>query len=980
MQKEQMEWVEQGLGTAFLDESISSNIRYKPQFISNDFKRGSKVLAFIEKDLSTCEKFYISVAFITMGGITPLLQTLRELEKRGIEGCIMTTNYLHFSEPQAIRMLSTFKNIKIKMFMTSEAKVGFHTKGYIFKKEEIYHIIVGSSNMTLSALTTNREWNTRLISCKQGEYTKDIISEFFRLWDDPCTLDFEKFIDVYEKAYLENKSFQKREQHTEQGKMMPFEERMLKPNSMQNGFIANLHNLRKAGEKRALLISATGTGKTYASAFALQKECPKRALFLVHREQIAKQAMISYKKVFGDIKTFALLSGNSQKEEVFEADYLFSTMNMMAKSEIYRRFKPNEFHTIIIDEAHRIGSASYQNIMSYFEPEFWLGMTASPERTDDFDVFEAFDHNIAYEIRLQKAMEEDLLCPFHYFGITDLQIEGQVVSEKTDFNKLTSDVRVDYVIEQMEFYGYSGDRVKGLVFCSSKKEAIQLSKMFNERNYKTIALTGKDSQEQREQAIERLVSESEKDKIDYIFTVDIFNEGVDIPEINQVVMLRPTKSPIVFVQQLGRGLRKAKNKEYVVILDFIGNYDNNFMIPIALSGDRSYNKDNIRRYLMEGCRMLPGASTIHFDEIAKNRIFHSIDRLKGIKAIIRKGYRDLKSRLGRVPLLIDFYNNGEVDPLVILEQYKSYPNFLKSVDEDAYSDQLLEKEFLVLEYLSKIVARGKRPHEAEILEAIMNRGHVKTSILAKEIAKKYRLNVSIQEIESAVNNLQGNFVSKEEELKKYSQIDILQKTQTDQIQRMVWFYDRLNYPLFHLYMNDLIEISKARFRDLYAEKPREDEFVLYEKYSRRDVCQLLNERRDLSSTMYGMKRIGEDVCIFVTYHKQETTQGKEYLEGKPNYADEFVNNQIFMWDSQMGKGPDSSYMQEVLQAKRKRLFVKKSDSEGADFYYMGLFDVVEAKPGKKKDNHGKVRVITKVKVRMQQEVRQDLLEYLQETI
>lgn len=190
MQEERKELVVRGLETAFVDRNISSNLQYKPQFISNDRDKGSKVLAFIEKDLSTCEKFYISVAFITMGGITPLLQTLRELEKRGIEGCILTTNYLNFSEPKAIRMLSKFKNIKIRMFMTSEAKTGFHTKGYIFKQKEIYHII--------------------------------------------------------------------------------------------------------------------GTGKTYASAFALQKECPNRALFLVHREQIAKQAMISYKKVFGDKKTFAL--------------------------------------------------------------------------------------------------------------------------------------------------------------------------------------------------------------------------------------------------------------------------------------------------------------------------------------------------------------------------------------------------------------------------------------------------------------------------------------------------------------------------------------------------------------------------------------------------------------------------------------------------------------------------------------------------
>ena len=215
------------------------------------------------------------------------------------------------------------------------------------------------------------------------------------------------------------------------------------------------------------------------------------------------------------------------------------------------------------DEAHRTGAESYQNIMDYFKLTFWLGMTASPERTDDFDVFEAFGHNIAYEIRLQQAMEENLLCPFHYFGITDLRMDGKVVDDKSDFNLLTSDTRVDYVIERAQYYGYSGERVKGLVFCSSKKEAQIFSEKFNERGFHTIALTGADKQEKREEAIEQLVSDKEEDYLDYIFTVDIFNEGVDIPDINQVIMLRPTKSPIVFVQQLGRGLRKASGKEYV---------------------------------------------------------------------------------------------------------------------------------------------------------------------------------------------------------------------------------------------------------------------------------------------------------------------------------------------------------------------------------------------------------------------------------
>jgi superfamily II DNA or RNA helicase len=201
-------------------------------------------------------------------------------------------------------------------------------------------------------------------------------------------------------------------------------------------------------------LTFAGTGKTYASAFALRELNAKKVLFLVHREQIAKQAMKSYQNVFCNTKTFGLLSGNSKD---FDVDYLFSTMQMMAKSEIREHFSPEEFSTIIIDETHRIGSESYQRILEYFQPNLWLGMTAYPERTDGFDVYEAYNHNIVYEIRLQQALEENLLCPFHYFGITDLQIDGETVDEETglkDFNRLTSDDRVNYVIEQVRLYFY----------------------------------------------------------------------------------------------------------------------------------------------------------------------------------------------------------------------------------------------------------------------------------------------------------------------------------------------------------------------------------------------------------------------------------------------------------------------------------------------------------------------------------------------
>ena len=408
-----------------------------------------------------------------MGGVTPLLQTLKELERRHIPGKILTTDYQNFSEPRALRKLAELSNITLKMYRTDEAQEGFHTKGYIFKNEELYRIIVGSSNLTLSALTKNREWNTRVVSTDQGEYVEDLMAEFTDLWDSKYAVAFDDFIDEYSLNY---RVIQKQRKIAKQAQIPSLEQYKLQPNSMQLGFIANLDKIQKSGESKALLISATGTGKTYASAFALREEAVKKVLFLVHREQIAKQAIASYKKVFGNTRTFGLLSGNSKD---FDADYLFSTMQMMAKPEILSKFQRDEFETIIIDEAHRTGATSYQNIMRYFTPKFWLGMTASPERTDSFDVYEAFDHNIAYEIRLQQALEENLLCPFHYFGITDLQIDGETVDEETglkDFNKLTCDERVDYVIEQMEYYGYCGQMSQGINLLQFQKRSAYIKR------------------------------------------------------------------------------------------------------------------------------------------------------------------------------------------------------------------------------------------------------------------------------------------------------------------------------------------------------------------------------------------------------------------------------------------------------------------------------------------------------------------------
>ena len=964
-----------GIETAFIDAYYQSNLAYKPQFVSNNYREGKKVLASIEDELLSCDEFFISVAFITDSGIKPLLQTFKTLEELGVPGRILTTDYLGFSDPDAVRKLAERENLEVRFYVTDGSSTGFHTKGYIFRKGSIYKAIVGSSNLTLGALTRNKEWNTKLVSNEKGEFTSDIISEFNELWYSDRTKAFDE--EVY-KEYKLRFDIAKEQKRIAKASVVPsLEAYRLEPNTMQVKFIQNLRKLRDEGAERALLISATGTGKTYASAFALRDFRARRVLFIVHREQIAKQAKKSFEKVFGATASMGLLSGNSRD---VNSDFIFATMQMMSKPEIMELFSPDAFDAIVIDEAHRSGAESYQRIMDYFKPEFWLGMTASPERTDDFDVYAAFYNNIAYEIRLQQAMEEDLLCPFHYFGIVDFQVNGETIGDKAEFNRLTDSRRVDYILKQIEYYGYSGNRVKGLIFCSNRDEAHRLSDMFNERGYKTAALTGDDSVELREKTIERLVGDSE-DYLDYILTVDIFNEGVDIPEINQVVMLRPTKSPIVFVQQLGRGLRKYGDKEYVVVLDFIGNYENNYMIPIALSGDRTYNKDNIRRFVREGCRILAGSSTVHFDRITKARIFESIDNFRSIKRIIKESYVNLKHKLGRIPLMLDFFENGEIDPRIILENYKGYYNFLKLVEKDLDSDEnfsgeLSYVEIAAIEYLSKIIARGKRPHEAEVLKAVLEHGHLTTREAAGFISDKYSIDVGEEDIMSVVRNLGGYFVAKDEDRKAFSPLDLIEEDFAGQISITQTLLTRLEKPAFRALLYDIIDTALAFSEESYRNVKMEEPFILYEKYSRRDVCQLLNCEKDLSSIMYGMKVIDNDACIFVTYNKEEAEDGKNYVDGKPDYADEFIDRQTFAWDSKIGQGIGSKYVKSIEASENIRLFVKKSDGEGVDFYYMGKANISEMNESTKINNRGKTEPITKMKLKLKTEVREDLYDYL----
>lgn len=982
MDQEKIIQLKQGLSTAFINQNTSSNLAYKPQFVSNNYKEGRKVITSIEDELLSCEEFAISVAFITKGGITPLLQTLRELEQRNIPGKILTTDYLTFSDPEALRMLANFTNIELKMFVTENEKEGFHTKGYIFKKEEIYRIIVGSSNMTLSALTTNREWNTKIVSTEQGEYTQNVVAEFDQLWNARQSLPFDQFINAYTDAYTKNKIIQRQKKLARQAEIPSLEVYRLQPNSMQVGFINNLRRIYEAGENKALLISATGTGKTYASAFATRELEFKRVLFLVHRNQIAKQALKSYRKVFDGKVSMGMVTGKYQD---YNADFVFATVQTLSKEETLTRYEKEHWDLIIIDEAHHSSADSYKKIMDYFTPKLWLGMTATPDKRDDNldgrNIYEIFNHQIAYEIRLQDAMEEDLLCPFHYFGITDLEViedAGKSSEEKMEnFRYLTSDERVHNVMKQAKFFGHSGDRVKGLIFCSRIDEARELSVKFNEKGWRTLVLSGSDSESARATAIERLAGDEAADALDYIISVDIFSEGVDVPEINQVIMLRPTESPIVFIQQLGRGLRKAEDKEYVVIIDFIGNYRNNFMIPIALSGDRSYNKDNIRRYVTEGGRVIPGASTIHFDEISRKRIFQAIDNanFSDIK-LIRENYTNLKNKLGHIPALADFDKYGEMDVLRIFDNNSlgSYYKFLVKYEKE-YTIRLSKDEEKVIEFVSKKLASGKRIHELEMLKRLLKYRHGLLASLKESLYENYNCSMDSNCAENVVNMMTNEFPTSAAK-KTYSQCVFLKKEGSDYGVSET-FEEMLRNKEFCNILEELVDFGISRYKENFSMHYQDTNLVLYQKYTYEDACRLLNwERNEVPLNIGGYKydKKTKTFPVFINYDKQEN------ISDTTKYEDHFTSYNRLIAISKSGRSLESEDVQNFLNAKERgidvQLFVRKNkdDKISKEFYYLGrMFATGEVKEFTMPNTD---KSAVEIEWALETPVREDIYEYI----
>ena len=940
------------LKSSFIDSSIKSDNRYAPKLLSNDERSGDNVLSVLKTELADCTSFDFSIAFITSSGIQVLVEILKELEKRNIPGRILTSTYLNFNDPAALRKLLEYPNVKVRVFQGN-----LHAKGYFFNKNEISTIIIGSSNLTQTALTCNKEWNVLFRSYYKGDILRQVKDEFDAIWNDPNSIpSTPEWIDRYESYRKENtpkRPQASRKPAYRENEAIVFGETdgKLTPNKMQQRALEALEVLHQRQEPRALLVSATGTGKTYLSAFDVLATKPKKVLFVAHRKRILEASRKSFEKVLGNRYTYSIYGG-SEKNVSSCTFAMVNTLNNRLND-----FDPSEFDYIVIDEAHRTGANSYRKILDYFKPHFCMGMTATPSRTDGYDVYALFNHVIAFRITLQNALDEDMLAPFHYFGIADLAVDDETIDDVSLFTKLTSTERVNHIVQKIEEYTVEKDNRRGLIFCNRNEEASELSRMFNERGYRTVAISGETSDEERNRQIKRL----EDGEIEYIFSVDILNEGVDIPALNQIIMLRRTESAIVFVQQLGRGLRKAPDKEYALILDFIGNYQQNYLVPIALSGDRTYNKDNLRRVVKEGSAAIPGCSTISFDKVSEAHIFRALEEGRfGETALIKREYLDLRQTLGRIPTLAEFDENESIDPLLIFKKFGSYAAYLQKYEKECDFD-FNDAQLRMLKFISQKIANGKRGEDLLILKQLTESKTSRNAISLRSTSCTERMN-------AAIRMLRGLYSTAGMELVCESSGNLSLNEDFKEALESESFFDQVLQAIeFGLKRNEAFR------NNLY----KDTDFVLNAKYTREEVCKLLRWEKEPNYQNIGgyfHEKKTNTFPVFINYDKDPS------ISVTTQYEDRFINDREIIAISKSKRTLSSPEIINLSNASKNGmrcyLFVRKNTKDkddGTEFYFLGeIHPTGKFKQFVMKDSTASAVEIT---YKLENPVRPDLYDY-----
>ena len=697
------------------------------------------------QSLKKADSVDIIVSFLMESGVKMLLEELDNALKRGAKIRILTGNYLGITQPSALYLLKKKLGSRVDMRFYNEKERSFHPKSYIFHYERYSDIYIGSSNISRSALTSGIEWNYRFSSVSDPKNYEKFYQVFEDLFEHHSII-----IDNEElKRYSQNwhrpavaKDLERYEysHQNEENKSEDTKVRLLyEPRGAQIEALCALEDTRAEGAKRALVQAATGVGKTYLAAF--DSKSYERVLFVAHREEILKQAAASFRNVRNS-EDYGFFTG---EEKSTDKSVIFASVATLGRSEYLseKYFAPDYFQYLVIDEFHHAVNEQYQRIVKYFKPQFLLGLTATPERMDGRNIYELCDYNVPYEISLKDAINKGMLVPFHYYGIyddTDYSglhlIRGRYDEKELNETYIGNVHRHDLIYKYYCKYGSK----KALGFCCSRAHAEEMAKEFCERGIPSVAVYSNANgtySEERGKAIEKLKS----GEIRVIFSVDMFNEGVDITSVDMVMFLRPTESPIVFLQQLGRGLRRSKGKEYLNVLDFIGNYEKAGRVRFLLTG-RTLGKNEY--YNPADRSAFPDDCLIDFD-MKLIDLFSEMDKkhLK-VRDQIRNEYYRVKEFLGRIPSRMDLftYMDDDIYRVAITHSkdnpFKRYLDFRKELGELTEEENLLYsgigREFINLIENTNMSKVYKMP----VLMAFYNHGNIRSQVSEEELLDSWK--------------------------------------------------------------------------------------------------------------------------------------------------------------------------------------------------------------------------------------------------
>jgi len=879
----------------------------------------TKFIDKLKHCIDSCRAFRFSVSFIKKPGLRLLAPNIEAAVARGARGQLITSTYQNFTDVDSLLFFHGLQSrfpdrfacrLDRECFRDSAGNtVGFHSKGYLFEFHDHTEVLVGSSNITVYALLKNVEWDVSVIEAEDSDTYSAAREEFDGLWDRTLPLTME-LINEYKLRLcyaIERWDMDYQLANAE-----------VRPNYMQRRALKELNRVRAMGAGRALITASAGSGKTYLAAFDALNFSPDRLLYIVHEGSILMKSYETFQRVFGSDRSYGIFNGEYKESD---ADFVFSTNVTMANS--LELFEPHTWDYVIIDECHHATAETYRRILEYFRPQFLLGITATPERMDGGDVFSLFDRNVPFELRLRDAIIRDLVVPFKYYGIRDELIEygARETKDHRFVERFSDEAHCRFIYESIEKHRQPGQKLKALAFCRDVSHAIRMSQAM-EDYYHTRYLTGRNSVGERVRAYNDLQDDAAE--LEILFTVDILNEGVDIPGVNMVLFLRPTDSQTIFIQQLGRGLRKYEGKKYVTVLDFIGNdYRRSVQIAFAL-GSLSENfvveKKLVAALIADDFRsvgLVDYGVEIHLDDLSKKEILSFIDSVNfNTKPFLRQDYLNFKKYISaaRYPQHVDYLNNDCAPDLIKFMQSRvggkkcsSYLGFLQAIGEEDLP-AFDERQEAFIRYVSDMLPLV-RPYEYLVLQELM--AHAGRGSL-RDIEHHVSVNAARFDragLEHAIRYMleSGFFRAEGDEL---ALSGLRTGVELDE------------------YVSDLLAYGLGRFEADFADAAPEEVFHLWAKYRKSQVQQLLlNNPGDI---MLGTRIYDGVVYAYVTVIKDART-----LDNL-RYADGYLDADTFQWETVANVSEKE--LEQLKNSRKAHLFVRKVGSEDGirlPFTYIG---------------------------------------------